>query len=105
MGDGEEYTDPAEGLVHMMHGLGAQLGAQLGALMDQERWAYQLVAWDRVNELGAEGWKLLAAHVELTSFVMGRQLGPADAAAALLEQAAAERDLGLPRITGPGQST
>lgn len=105
MAEGEEQ-DAADAVAGMMIGLGAQLSAAMGEALRPERWQYEMVPWERVNELAADGWKLVAAHVELTSFVMARQIGPAEAAAELLKQAAAEHVFGLPQpdlpITKPG---
>lgn len=105
----DREQDAADAVAGMMIGLGAQLSAAMGEALAPERWQYELVPWARVNELAADGWKLMAADADLAWFVMCRQLGPADAAAELLKQAAAEQAFGLPqpdlRITMPGEST
>lgn len=69
-----------------------QLGALIGEAMRPEIFAYELVGWDRVNVLAADGWQVQGAIPLVPdfphgiAFVMCRKRGPADEAAEMLSQ-------------------
>lgn len=96
--DSEEYQARGErleaGLLSVLGQFG-QISAGVAEAMREPRFEYRIVQWGQVNPLAAEGWELRAAHMDLTSFVMSRKLGPADDAAALLAKAAH----GLPSVS------
>jgi hypothetical protein len=104
MAEPEEYTDPAEQIVGMLMGLGGQLGAAMAESTRPPRYEYRRVSWDDVNELARDGWMLCPMVIQTSTlplFVVVRQLGAADEAAELLRA----RELGLPRITLPGEGS
>jgi hypothetical protein len=63
------------------------------------------VSWANVNELARDGWMLCPMVITRAEpvFVMARQLGAADEAAAVLEREAARSAFGLPRVNMPEQ--
>lgn len=87
--DDETAQPPEAAVAAAMVDLMNRFREQVTEASMKPRYQYEMVHWGQVNQLAAEGWELRAANIELTRFVMARQLGAADEAAAVLAQAAA----------------
>jgi hypothetical protein len=98
----DHESDPMADLGHQLGAGLRQLQATMAEAAQQPRFHYIRVTWGEVNSWAAHGYQLAAipSHFDAESshrwYIMGRPLGPADEAAAMLSESA-------PMDQGPAQ--
>lgn len=99
-------STPDDQLGQFLNQAMGQMGAMASMAMEPDRREYRVVPWPEVNTLAADGWEMIpvpamtltpenwrelgydSANAHAPAWTMCRKLGPADAAAALLEERA-----------------